>query len=87
MPEKNEFTTLERIEYMRGFLDKLADAHGREKCGYVALIDDFLNHVQEDVLIMEDKLKNSVDLSKCSIGIGIEPVQNGTEDSEPLSPE
>ena len=80
MPEKNEFTTLERIEYMRGFLDKLADAHGREKCGYVALIDDFLNHVQEDVLIMEDKLKN---YQKSPI---VKMV--GTDDeNEPLSPE
>ena len=80
MSEKTEFTTLERIEYIRGFLDKLADAHGREKCGYVALIDDFLNHIQEDVLIMEEQLK---DYKKDSI---VKMV--GTDDgNEPLSPE
>lgn len=51
-----DMTTLNRIDIIRGLLDKLVEAKGREKAGYIAVIDDFLNHIQEDVLIKEEKI-------------------------------
>ena len=56
MPEN--LTSLQRIDIIRGLLDKLVEAKGREKAGYIAVIDDFLTHIQEDILIKEEKLKD-----------------------------
>ena len=56
MPENMD--SLTRIEVIRGLLDKLVEAKGREKAGYIAVIDDFLNHIQEDILIKEEMLKD-----------------------------
>lgn len=64
MPEK--MTTLERIETCRGMLDRLVDAQGRAKCGFIYAIDEFLNSIQSDVLIMEEQLKD-------------QNIQNGTK--------
>jgi len=51
-------SSLERIDIIRGLLDKLVEARGREKAGYISVIDDFLNHIQEDILIKEEMLKD-----------------------------
>ena len=51
-------SSLERIDIVRGLLDKLVEARGREKAGYISVIDDFLNHIQEDILIKEEMLKD-----------------------------
>lgn len=53
-----DMTTLNRIDIIRGLLDKLVEAKGREKAGYIAVIDDFLNHIQEDVLVKEEQIKD-----------------------------
>lgn len=66
MPEN--MPTLEKIETCRRMLDKLTDAQGRAKCGYIYIIDEFLNGIQSDVLVMEEKLKDKT-----------EDVQNGGE--------
>lgn len=67
MPEN--INSLQRIEIIRGLLDSLVEARGREKAGYISIIDDFLNHIQEDILIKEEQIK---DLKK----------QTGCESSE-----
>ena len=56
MPEN--MNSLTRIEIIRGLLDKLVEAKGREKAGYISVIDDFLNHIQEDILVKEEMLKD-----------------------------
>ena len=58
-----EYTTLQRIDIIRGLLDKLVEAKGREKAGYIAVIDDFMNHIQQDVLVMQEKLKDAETMS------------------------
>ncbi len=50
--------SLNRIDIIRGLLDKLVEARGREKAGYISVIDDFLNHIQEDILVKEEMLKD-----------------------------
>ena len=72
-------SSLERIDVIGGLLDKLVDAQGRLKAGYIAVIDDFLNHIKEDILIMEEKIKDYESAEEISITIG--------EDSETMSPE
>ena len=56
MPEK--YTTLQRIDMCLNFLDRLTDVQGRAKCGYIYILDDFLNAIKNDVLILEEKLKD-----------------------------
>lgn len=56
MSEK--LSTLERIDIIRKLLDNLVEARGREKAGYISVIDDFLNHIQDDVLIKEEMIKD-----------------------------
>ena len=81
---EQEYNSLERINIIRGILDKLVDAKGREKCGYITVIDDFLNHIQEDILILEEKVRDAEqkELQKKDIQIFAdgEPIdQNGIE--------
>lgn len=59
MPE--DMPTLDKIETCRRMLDKLVDAQGRAKCGYIYVIDEFLNGIQSDVLVMEEKLKDQAE--------------------------
>lgn len=56
MPEN--MTSLKRVEIIRGLLDSLVEAKGREKAGYISIIDDFLNHINEDLLIKEETVKD-----------------------------
>lgn len=56
MPEN--MTSLKRIEIIRGLLDSLVEAKGREKAGYISIIDDFLNYINEDLLIKEETIKD-----------------------------
>lgn len=55
-----EMNTLDKINTARNLLDKLVDAQGRAKCGYIYIIDDFLEKVMNDVLVMEEKLKDKI---------------------------
>lgn len=56
MPDKMD--SLKRISVIRGLLDSLVEAKGREKAGYISVIDDFLNYVQEDILIKEETIND-----------------------------
>lgn len=57
MPEK-EMSSLERIDIIRGILDKLVDAQGRAKCGYITVIDDFLTKIRDDLLVKEAQIQD-----------------------------
>lgn len=54
-----QMTALDRIEAISNVLDKLGDipAGGKLKCGYIWIISDLLNGLQNDILVYEDKLK------------------------------
>lgn len=56
MPEN--MTSLQKIDMICSLLDKLTDAQGRSKCGYIYIISEFVDKLREDVLIMEEKLKD-----------------------------
>ena len=72
-----DMSTLEMIDTCGAMLDKLTDAQGRAKCGYITIIDDLLRKIRNNTLVNEAKLN---DLSKPP-EISIEPVvmddQNG----------
>lgn len=57
--------SLQRIEIIRSLLDNLVEARGREKAGYISVIDDFLNHIQEDIMIKEETIKNYQKQTDC----------------------
>lgn len=57
MPEK-EMTSLDRIDVMKGLLDKLVEAQGRAKAGYITVIDDFLNKIRDDLLVKEAQIQD-----------------------------
>lgn len=57
MPEK-EMSSLERIDIMKGLLDKLVEAQGRAKAGYITVIDDFLNKIRDDLLVKEAQIQD-----------------------------
>ena len=75
-----DMSTLEMIDTCGAMLDKLTDAQGRAKCGYITIIDDLLRKIRNNTLVNEAKLK---DLSKPP-EISIEPV---VMDDETVSPE
>lgn len=54
-------SVLEKLDVVCNLLDKLADAQGRAKCGYIYIIDDFINKIRSDVLIMEEQLKDKTE--------------------------
>lgn len=49
---------LEKIETTMGLLDKLAESHGRAKCGYIYIINEFLEKIRSDVLILEEQIQD-----------------------------
>jgi len=63
MPEK-EMSSLERIDIIRGILDNLVDAKGRAKCGYITVIDDFINKIQDDLLVKEAQIQDFLNKDK-----------------------
>ena len=65
MPE--DMDSLQRIEIIRGLLDSLVEARGREKAGYISIIDDFLNHIQEDIVIKNDMIKDYQKQTVCAV--------------------
>ena len=68
-------TPLEKLDLCGNLLDKLADAQGRAKCGYIYIINEWLNDIKQYVLILEEQVKD---------------IQNGgeiPENSETVSPE
>lgn len=77
-----DMSTLEMIDTCGAMLDKLTDAQGRAKCGYITIIDDLLRKIRNNTLVNEAKLN---DLSKQSVN-NFEPVIM-TDDDETVSPE
>ena len=57
MSEKN-LTPLEKVDACCNFLDKLADAQGRAKCGYIYIISEFLNDIRSHILILEEQVND-----------------------------
>ncbi len=91
---QKEPTPLEKLDLCGNLLDKLVDAQGRAKCGYIYVINEWLNDIKQHVLILEEQVR---DLSR---PIPPDPVvseeevvgvfelnQNGRENSETVSPE
>lgn len=56
MPEK--LTSIQKLDTIGNLLDKLTDAQGRAKCGYIYIINEFVNELRNEVLVMEEKLKD-----------------------------
>ena len=73
----NELSPLERVETGMNILDKLADAQGRAKCGYVYILSELLENLHNDVLIMEEKLKDYEKPKEANTEV--EANQNGVE--------
>ena len=63
MPEK-EMSSLDRIDIMKGLLDKLVEAQGRAKAGYITVIDDFLNKIRDDLLVKEAQIQDLLNKEK-----------------------
>lgn len=78
--QKRKLKPLEKIDSICNALDKLPDAHGRIKCGYIWVISDLIEDLRSDILIMEEQLKDKsgIELTAGDIELGVEPV----EDSE-----
>ena len=55
---QKELTPLEKIDACGTLLDKLTDAQGRAKCGYIYIINEFLNDIKNHVLILEEQVKD-----------------------------
>lgn len=70
MPEN--MTTLQKIDLVCNLLDKLADAQGRAKCGYIYVIDDVINKIREDVLVMEGQLKDKANSEEEAVAVDTE---------------
>lgn len=56
--DQKEMTPLEKIDACGTLLDKLTDAQGRAKCGYIYIINEFLNDIKNHVLILEEQIKD-----------------------------
>ena len=56
MPEK--LTSIQKLDTIGNLLDKLTDAQGRAKCGYIYIINEFVNELRNELLVMEEKLKD-----------------------------
>ena len=74
--DQKKMTALEKIDAIGGLLDKLTDAHGRAKCGYIWSVVTLVEDLRSDVLIMEEQLKDIQN------GIEIEIQEDGNEQCE-----
>ena len=45
---------INQIEACQNMLDKLADAQGRAKCGYIYIINELLEDLKGQITMMED---------------------------------
>lgn len=57
MSEEN-LSSIDRIDIMRNILDNLVNADGRTKCGYIMVLDEYLNKIREDLLIKEEQIRD-----------------------------
>lgn len=56
--DQKEMSPLEKIDACGTLLDKLTDAQGRAKCGYIYIINEFLDDIKNHVLILEEQVKD-----------------------------
>ena len=54
----DEMKPLEKIETSMVLLDKLTDAQGRAKCGFIYIINEMLESLRKDVLVMEAQVND-----------------------------
>lgn len=71
MPDN--YTTMEKLDMCGDFLDKLSEAKGRAKCGYIYIMNEFLESIRKDFKTMEESIQN---------GIEIEPVEVPNEGAD-----
>ena len=71
MPEN--MTPFERISAAHNLLDTLTEATGRQKCGIICVLDDILNQINNDILIMEAKLKDKEGEAQPEIKLEVVP--------------
>jgi hypothetical protein len=70
MPDN--YTTMEKLDMCGDFLDKLSEAKGRAKCGYIYIMNEFLESIRKDFKALEENIQN---------GIEIEPVEVPIEEA------
>jgi hypothetical protein len=54
----DNISTLDCITTMESILDQLVDAKGRDKCGLICVAADIAKRLRNDVLILEEKVKD-----------------------------
>lgn len=74
-------TPLEKISALETSLDRIADSTGRAKAGYVWVMTEILNKLKNDILIMEEQIKDKEE-PEISIEPLVEEIQNGTDSQE-----
>lgn len=47
--DPKELSPEDKIATCQNLLDKLTDAHGRAKCGYIYIINEILEALKEDI--------------------------------------
>lgn len=55
--DPKELSAVDKIMTCQNMLDKLADAQGRAKCGYIYVINEILDALRIQVSMMEEDLK------------------------------
>ena len=80
MNQNKNLKPLEKIDAVCNALDKLTEAQGRAKAGYIWVITDLIEDLRSDILIMEEQLKDKsgMELTAGDVVLGVEPA----EDSE-----
>lgn len=73
-----DMTALEKISALENTLDRIADSTGRSKAGYVWVMTEILSKLKNDILIMEEKLKDKEE-PEITIEPVVEEIQNGTD--------
>lgn len=68
--ETKNLPPLEKLDAMNNVLDRLVDAQGRAKCGYIWALVNLVEELRSDILIMEEQVKDIQN------GIGIEVMPN-----------
>lgn len=54
----DNMTPFQRCDAIDNLLDKLADAHGRAKCGYIYIIGELINQLREDINKIQNGIEN-----------------------------
>ena len=55
--DPKDLSPVEKISTCQNMLDKLTDAQGRAKCGYIYIINEILEELKGQVVMMEEDLK------------------------------